>query len=117
MAVVVLCAGPGLAGSRPQKAETKAETRADSKTVGKTDAKPAPAAPAPIIAKGRLFAVVLGPGSAGGRISSGWLIQQDKAQFGAVGKWIWRDGPRDPILTVIPAQAGTQSRQKFCSAL
>ena len=64
LAAGVLCAGPGLAGSRPQKAETRAETRADTKTVGKTDAKPAPTAPAPVIAKGRLFAVVLGPGSA-----------------------------------------------------
>ena len=64
VAVVVLCAGPGLAGPRPQKAETKAETRADSKAAGKTDAKSAPTTPAPIVAKGRLFAVVLGPGSA-----------------------------------------------------
>lgn len=64
MAAGVLCAGPGLAGPRPQKAETKAETRADSKAAGKTESKAAPTAPAPIIAKGRLFAVVLGPGSA-----------------------------------------------------
>ena len=64
LAVVVLCAGPGLAGSRPQKAETRAETRADSRASGKAESKSAPAAPAPIIAKGRLFAVVLGPGSA-----------------------------------------------------
>ena len=60
LAVVVLCAGPGLAGPRPQKAETRADTRASAKP----DAKPAPAAPAPVIAKGHLFAVVLGPGSA-----------------------------------------------------
>ena len=64
VAVVVLCAGPGLAGPRPPKAETKAETRADSKAAGQAESKSASAAPAPIIAKGRLFAVVLGPGSA-----------------------------------------------------
>ena len=64
LAVLVLCAGPGLAGSRPQKAETRAETSADSKASSKTESKPAPTAPAPVVAKGRLFAVVLGPGSA-----------------------------------------------------
>ena len=56
LAVAVLCAGPSLAGSRPRQADAKASS--------KSEAKPAPAAPAPIIAKGRLFAVVLGPGSA-----------------------------------------------------
>jgi len=53
---MVLCAGPGLAKSRAEKAEAR--------TSSKTGSKPAPTTPAPIIAKGHLFAVVLGPGSA-----------------------------------------------------
>lgn len=58
LAAVVMCAGPSLAGSRPGKAENKADAKASSKTQDKT------AVPAPVIAKGRLFAVVLGPGVA-----------------------------------------------------
>ena len=56
LAVVVLCAGPSLAGSRPRQADTKASSKSETKS--------APTTPAPVIAKGRLFAVVLGPGSA-----------------------------------------------------
>ena len=52
----MLCAEPSLAGSRPSKADAKSSAKAETK--------PAPTTPAPIIAKGRLFAVVLGPGSA-----------------------------------------------------
>ena len=60
LAAVVLCAGPGLAGARPKKAEAKVESKASAKS----ETKSAPATPAPVIAKGRLFAVVLGPGQA-----------------------------------------------------
>ena len=59
LAAVVLCAGPSLAGSRPRHGDAKAETTASAKS----ETKPTPAAPAPVIAKGHLFAVVLGPGS------------------------------------------------------
>ena len=60
MAALVLCAGPGWAGSRSDRVAAKVDTKASTKA----DAKPAPTTPAPVIAKGRLFAVVLGPGSA-----------------------------------------------------
>ncbi len=56
LAMAVLCAGPSLAGSRPRQA--------DAATSSKSETKSAPTVPAPIIAKGRLFAVVLGPGAA-----------------------------------------------------
>ncbi len=56
LAGLVLCAGPGFAGSRPERTDTKAST--------KPETKPAPTTPTPVIAKGRLFAVVLGPGAA-----------------------------------------------------
>ena len=64
LAVVVLCAGPSLAGSRPRQADAKVEARADSRASAKSDTKTAPSTPSPPIAKGRLFAVVLGPGAA-----------------------------------------------------
>ncbi|MFM5895708.1 MAG: YciI family protein [Novosphingobium sp.] len=60
LAAVVLCAGPGWAGARPRNAEASVEAKAPAKA----ESKSAPTAPAPIIAKGRLFAVVLGPGAA-----------------------------------------------------
>lgn len=60
LAVMVLGAGPGFAGSRHKAAEAKVEAKAPAKA----ESKSAPAAPAPVIAKGRLFAVVLGPGAA-----------------------------------------------------
>ena len=60
VAALVLCAGPGFAGSRHKQAEAKADTKASAKT----DSKSTPISPAPVIAKGRLFAVVLGPGAA-----------------------------------------------------
>ena len=60
LAAVVLCTGPSFAESRPKHSDAKAETKASTKS----ESKPAPAAPAPPIAKGRLFAVVLGPGAA-----------------------------------------------------
>ena len=56
VAVAVLCAGPSLAGSRAKQADAKASS--------KTETKPTPTTPASPVAKGRLFAVVLGPGSA-----------------------------------------------------
>ena len=56
LAVVVLCAGPSLAGSRPRQADAKASAKAEIK--------PSPSTPSPPIAKGRLFAVVIGPGAA-----------------------------------------------------
>jgi uncharacterized protein YciI len=62
VAALVLCAGPSLAGSRPKHSEAKVETKASTKT--ETETKAAPTTPAPPIAKGRLFAVVLGPGAA-----------------------------------------------------
>ena len=64
LAAVVLCAGPGSARARPRKADAKVEARADSRAPAKAETKPAPTAPSPPIAKGRLFAVVLGPGAA-----------------------------------------------------
>jgi len=60
LAAAMLCAGPGLAGSRPARTETKAEARSSAKA----EAKASVPAAAPVIAKGRLFAVVLGPGAA-----------------------------------------------------
>ncbi|MFM5917321.1 MAG: YciI family protein [Novosphingobium sp.] len=57
-AAVVLCAGPGLAGSRTDRSAPKADARPSAKADTKA------AAPAPPIARGRLFAVVLGPGAA-----------------------------------------------------
>jgi uncharacterized protein YciI len=60
LAAVVLCAGPSFAESRPKHSDEKVETKASTKS----DTKAAPTAPAPPIAKGRLFAVVLGPGAA-----------------------------------------------------
>ena len=60
LAMVVLCAGPSFAGTRHKQAEAKAETKASTKI----ETKSASTTPAPVIAKGRLFAVVLGPGAA-----------------------------------------------------
>lgn len=60
LAAVVLCTGPGSAGARPRKGEASVEAKAPAKA----EIKSAPSAPAPVIAKGHLFAVVLGPGAA-----------------------------------------------------
>ncbi len=60
LAALVLSAGPSFAGSRHKAVEAKVETKAPTKS----ETKSAPTTPAPVIAKGRLFAVVLGPGAA-----------------------------------------------------
>lgn len=60
LAAVVLYAGPGFAGSRHKAAEASVEAKAPAKA----ESKSVPTTPAPVIAKGRLFAVVLGPGAA-----------------------------------------------------
>jgi uncharacterized protein len=60
LAVMVFCAGPSFAGSRHKQADARTEAKAPAKSENKS----APTTAAPVIAKGRLFAVVLGPGAA-----------------------------------------------------